>query len=189
MVLERCAFETERLAVAAWTLDPPADLPARVATVLTATTTQFLPPDWQGDYTEDRARTWIAERDAESPTLLVTDRTSGDTVGLVILFEESHPSSTDAAPAIEARPAEPGSIDVRLGYVLAESHWGRGLASELVAGLVEWCRGEPAIASIAGGVEVDNAASARVLTKNGFTLVDTGDDGPPGEELYRLQLR
>lgn len=189
MTFERCAFETERLTVAEWRIDPPADLPSRVATVLTATTTSFLPPDWQGDYSEDRARTWIAERDAESPTLLVTDRASGTTVGLVILFEEPRPESTDAEPAIEARPAEPGSLDVRLGYVLAESQWGRGLASELVAGLVGWCRGQPAIASIAGGVEVDNAASARVLTKNGFTLVDTGDDGPPGEELYRLQLR
>ncbi len=176
MVLDRCEFETERLAVSAWGIDAPDDLPARIALVLTATTTQFLPPAWQGDYTEDRARRWIGERNGESPTLLVVGRTTGDAVGLVILFEE--PRATD-----------PPTIEVRLGYVLAEPHWGRGLASELVGGFVAWCRGEPSIGSIAGGVEVDNAASARVLTKNGFTLVDQGEDEAPGEELYRLDLR
>jgi RimJ/RimL family protein N-acetyltransferase len=177
MTLERCAFETERLTVAEWRIDPPADLASRVATVLTATTTSFLPPDWQGDYSEQRARAWIAERDAESPTLLVTERGTGTTVGLVILFGQARRSEAPAAVSL---------VDVRLGYVLAEAQWGRGFASELVAGLVAWCRDEPSIASIAGGVEVDNVASARVLVKTGFSLVESSNEG--GEVLYRLEL-
>ena len=176
MTLARCAFDTERLHAAAWQAgDLPADLPGRVATVLTEATTRFLPPDWHGDYDDARARRWIEERDAEGPTLLVTERAGGETVGLVILFEE---------------PRAGGSlIDVRLGYVIAESQWGRGLASELVAGLVGWCREDPGVASIAGGVEADNAASASVLLKNGFQLVPSDGSAPPGEELYRLELR
>jgi len=175
MAFEECAFQTERIAVAEWRIDPPADLPARVATVLTEATTQFLPPEWQGDYSEDRARSWIADRGSDGETLLVTDAATGVTVGLVILFAE-------------ARPSTPALVDVRLGYVLAEAYWGRGLASELVAGLVTWCRAESTIGSLAGGVEVSNRASARVLTKNGFVLVEPADGGPPGEELYRLDL-
>lgn len=184
MLFERCRFDTERLHVAEWHtgshLGPPDGLPARVAAVLTAVTTQFLPPGWQGDYSEDRARTWIAERDAESPTLLVTNRVNGETVGLVLLFAEP-------------RADEPKLVDARLGYVIAEAQWGQGLASELVRGLVTWCRGEPAVASLTGGVEASNPASARVLTKNGFKLVegaqDAGGDSNGGDELmYRLDL-
>ena len=175
MVLERCRFDTERLRVAEWHVGSPDELPARVAAVLTEVTTQFLPPDWQGDYSGERARTWIAERDAESPTLLVTSRVSGETVGLVLLFEEP-------------RADEPPLIDARLGYVIAEERWGQGLASELVRGLVAWCRLEPAIVSLTGGVEVSNPASVRVLTKNGFELVNAAPAASGDESMYRLEL-
>ena len=56
-----------------------------------------------------------------------------------------------------------GSVEVRLGYLLAENAWGKGFASELIEGFVDWCRGQEAITSLAGGVEADNAASRRVL--------------------------
>ncbi len=55
-------------------------------------------------------------------------------------------------------------LGVRLGYLLAERGWGRGMASELVAGFVGWCR-ENGVVSISGGVAIDNPASARVLVK------------------------
>ena len=35
----------------------------------------------------------------------------------------------------------------------------------------------------------DNYASKRVLEKNGFQLVQSGDDVEQGERLYRLNLR
>ncbi len=141
--------------------------------MLTEATTAPLPEEWRGNYSRERAGAWIAERDAEAATLLASERRSGEPLGLVILFELAHAE-------------EPVAIDVRLGYLLVESARGRGYASELVEGVVRWCRNQPAIRSIAGGVAPDNAASARALAKNGFVAV--GD--PDGEEqIYTLSLQ
>jgi GNAT superfamily N-acetyltransferase len=173
--LARCAFDTERLHVAEWHSVASAlglDLATVVSGMLTAGTTRALPEECHGDFTPERAGLWIAERDAESPTLLVIDRQSGAPLGLVIVFQ---------------MPGEDSDgVDVRLGYVLAEPAWGRGLASELVASLVGWCRGRSEYRSITGGVAADNEASARVLVKNGFAA---GPVEPGGERIYELLLR
>ena len=84
-------------------------------------------------------------------------------------------------------PDDPDAVEIRLGYLLAESVWGQGHASELIAGFVAWCRGQPRLRSIVGGVAPDNIASARVLTKNGFVLTD--DASPGGDQMYELVLR
>ena len=88
----------------------------------------------------------------EGATLSVTEKVSGWPMGLVILFET---------------PPEVG-MEVRLGYLLADAGWGMGFATEIVGGLIRWCRAQPSIRSLAGGVASDNAASRRVLEKNGF---------------------
>ena len=53
-------------------------------------------------------------------------------------------------------------------HIIAQSAWGRDLATEVVAGIAEWCRANGTIRSIVGGVADGNSASARVLQKNGF---------------------
>ena len=82
-----------------------------------------------------------------------------------------------------------GATDIRLGYLLSESTWGKGIASELVHGFVSWCRGQTSILSIAGGVALDNPASNRVLEKNGFQLIQGEDEVIQDEQLFRLGLR
>jgi RimJ/RimL family protein N-acetyltransferase len=173
-VTRRCSFATVRLDVGEWHAmaeHHDLDLAAQVAMVLTATTTRSLPAEWQGDFTVERAQGWISARDTESATLLAVDRASDATVGLVILFE----------PLAE----DPTGVDLRLGYVLAESTWGRGLASELVEGLVVWSRSQRSIRSISAGVAVHNPASVRVLRKNGFARsAETAN----GEQIYELRV-
>lgn len=136
----------------------------------TAPDRQSLPDAWQGEYTEDRASRWIEERDRDGATLLVVERSSQMAIGLVILFE-----------------SDDGRLgrSVRIGYLLAESVWGQGLASELLEGFVDWCR-TVEIASIVGGVERENFASQRVLEKNGFTVLS--DPKGRGDFVYRLQF-
>lgn len=176
MISRRCSFETSRLSVGEWhsiPLPPGRDLAGVVVEIMTEATTRSLPPAWRGNYTVKRARAWIAKLDEESAVFLVTYRESDEPVGLLILFE----SVGDGHPA---------SIDLRLGYLFKESVWGRGFASEIVAGLVDWCRSQPSIRSISGGVAQDNAASARVLAKNGFTAqTEPADDG----RVYGISLR
>ena len=73
---------------------------------------------------------------------------------------------------------ESPQTDVRLGYLLAEQAWGRGLASELVGGFVCWYEANPAIRHLVAGVDQDNVASVRVLEKNGFVpSVRTDESG------------
>ena len=169
-----CRFKTEHLLVKEWhsrSADSVADqeLALVVCKLLTQSVTQSLPERWQGEYSTERASQWIEERDNEGTTLLVLERSSGTPIGLMILFENND---------------DPRGRAVRLGYLLAESAWGMGLASELVRGFVEWCRTGD-IASIVSGVARDNVASQRVLEKNGFVLQRDIDDSA---DLY-LELR
>ncbi len=181
MTIATCNFQTERLTVGPWheqakRCRPPIDLAESVSSMLTAAVTSQLPEPWRGSYSVERARAWVAERDAESPTLLAVDRAGGAAVGLVILFESPvEPGVTD------------GAVDLRLGYLVAEQFQGRGLAGELIAGLIDWCRGQPLVASISGGVAADNQPSRRVLENHGFVAADA-NEAPNEELLYRLAL-
>ena len=172
-----CEFETDRLRVGEWhtsrsTSSGRQDLAHIVAGILTEPVTKSLPESWAGPYSVERARRWIEERDEEGTTLLVVESSTEKAVGLVILFE------LDSDQGVE----------VRLGYLLAEPFWGKGLASELIAGFVRWCRDQGEVHSIAGGVARDNPASRRVLEKVGFHA-DPADEGGIGEEILRIVLR
>lgn len=168
-------YSTDRLLVKEWhslTSDDwqEQDLAVLVKSILTPQVTRYLPPSWQAPYTLERAEAWIAERDDEGVTLLAVEKSSGNAIGIVILFE----SDKD----------QYGS-DLRLGYMLAESSWGKGLASELINGFVIWCR-KNNIRSVTGGVEDDNIASRRVLEKCGFIQIPS--DERAREQLFVLQI-
>jgi RimJ/RimL family protein N-acetyltransferase len=110
---------------------------------------------WDGSLGDDRAAL-IGDDDNdedEGSTTLMASR-SGNPVGLLILFED---------------PCSAGShADLRIGYLIDEQARSQGFATELVAGLVQWCRQRPWVRSLSGGVESENVASALVLTRNGF---------------------
>ena len=172
-----CSFVTQRLVVKEWhslSADEwtPQDLADVVKTMLTTRVTRSLPPTWQGAYTRERAHEWVKERDREGVTLLAVERSSRMPVGLVILSERNHEGV--------------GGAEVRLGYLLAEATWGRGLAGELVQGFVEWCR-KARVATVVGGVARDNVPSRRVLEKNGF-VCDHRTEGA-AEQLFKLRLQ
>ena len=143
------------------------DLTIVVQDILSESVTQSLPPEWQGPYSTARADQWIDQRDKEGVTLLVINKESAKAIGLVILFE----------------PETSGEF--RLGYMLAESAWGKGYASELIGGFVDWCKNN-AVQSVVGGVERNNIASRRVLEKNGF--IEVTEAGGSGEQLFRIDF-
>lgn len=124
--------------------------------------------DWDGSLSEERAG-FIGGDDEDSTTLVAS--TSGEPVGLLILFED--PASDDA------------EADLRIGYLIAEDMRGQGFAKELVAGLVAWCREHSWVGSLSGGVEPENVASAVVLTRNGFVQQASTRRGAVE---YRLEL-
>ncbi len=55
-----------------------------------------------------------------------------------------------------------------IGYMLGRQHWGRGFASEAVAGMLKFGFGPLRAEHIWAHVAVDNPGSIRVLRKQGF---------------------
>ena len=161
MTMKNYTFTTQRLLVGEWhsmtsTDTAENELSQTVISILTPPVTRSLPTAWQGTYTLGRAREWIRERDQEGVTMLIKDRTANLSIGFLILSEGDN-------------------RDVRIGYLLAEHAWGKGLASELIQGFIAWCK-DAGLRSIVGGVARDNEASIRVLEKNGFVCEQAEDD-------------
>ncbi len=165
--MDDCQFVTERLQVGPWRAAAQRaklDLARVIAELLTDRTTVALPESWQGNYTVERAKAWLAERDAESPMLLVMEAASARPVGLVVLAEV---------------PLDEPMVDMRIGYVIAEASWGRGFATELLSGLIDWMRTEPSVRTLTGGVDLTNHASVRVMENSGFRQISI-DEATPG---------
>lgn len=166
------AFTTGRLRVGPWhdrAVAAGLELVDVVTELLNERTTAALPEPSRGDFDAARAAAWIAGRDAESPTLLASERSTERPIALVI---------------VAAVPSDRSGLDLRVGYVVAESAWGRGVASELLDGLVGWARTRRDVTSVSGGVELTNAASIRVLEKNGFRVTERDATSA----TYRLDL-
>lgn len=168
-------FDTGRLDVCGWSgsLGDPqrrAALIRELAPLLEPEVLKDLPPPMQTDNTPEARDAWIDARAGEADVRLVRSKETGDLIGLLILA---------------AGDATGGVPTVHLGYLLAPSAWGRGFATELLAGLLGAAR-EAAPLRFLGGVARTNPASRRVLEKTGFSLA--GSD-PAGEtELYELTL-
>jgi RimJ/RimL family protein N-acetyltransferase len=175
-LVSECRFSTERLRVENWNGAPRdgggrAALLAALADLLSPPVTKHLPEPMRLAEGPGAVEAWVAARDAESDVFCVCDRKTQALLGLLILGADQ-----DAA----------GALTIRLGFLLAESAWGQGYATELVHGLVAWCKNQALTGQLLGGVETENAASAAVLTKAGFTrdaALSTGE-----ADLFRLVL-
>jgi RimJ/RimL family protein N-acetyltransferase len=69
-------------------------------------------------------------------------------------------------------PGEEGMVEI--GYSLLPRYQRAGLATEMVAGLVEWAFRHSTVASIEAETSPDNLPSIRVLERNGFEPVGEG---------------
>lgn len=63
-----------------------------------------------------------------------------------------------------------------VGYRLLQEKWGRGIASEALRLMIDELLHVRGIEIITASTMVENIASARVLQKNGFTLVNSAID-------------
>ncbi len=152
-------FATQRLSAQHWRpfIEDRAKrqkLETELTTLLTRRVQKYLPPGLKLDSGDAAISSWISARAEESDVLLVTLSESGQLVGLMILASDQ---GTGDIPS------------VHIGYLLAESAWGQGFATELVAGLAEAMENSGPVRLI-GGVDPDNPASARVLQKAGFAF-------------------
>lgn len=98
--------------------------------------------DWeQARWLKGSAWTWLLAADAGAP------------IGMVQLV----PQRLDAA-----------AHHLRLGYLLARAHWGRGLMREALAAVLAEAFAQPGVERVDALCDVDNHASARLLDALGF---------------------
>jgi len=90
---------------------------------------------------------------------------SGDRIPYVITAR----GSIDAIGMLEAR-VYGSTVDV--GYVLARSHWGRGLMPETIRALANESLSCPRLFRVQATRDVENVASWRALEKAGFVRED-----------------
>lgn len=169
-------FQTIRLSIKNWNLleqsiVPIKDLLENVLSIMTPKVTKDLPDGWQNISTTEKAESWIKERKDDSYFYAIQLLENKEIIGFLFLYTEDEITEY---------------IDLRLGYLLAESSWGKGIGSELIGGLVEWCKKQKEISSISGGVEINNIGSIRILEKNGFQKIE--DELPENMLLYKLEL-
>jgi len=63
---------------------------------------------------------------------------------------------------------------VEIGYSVLPEFQRRGLATEMVAGIVQWAKNQREVRQIEAETSVNNEASIRVLEKNSFVRVGAG---------------
>ena len=167
-------FNTKRLSVHDWTpavkcRDQRVMLEDALVSLLTVRVLKHLPPSLQLSDGAESVSAWIDERVAESDVLLVEQTEDSELIGLVILSPEK----------------EDGRISsVHIGYLLAEAVWGKGIATELMTGLVSAMEALKPV-TLLGGVDRNNPSSARVLKKTGFRA-DVHSPNPDVEVYIRV---
>ena len=79
---------------------------------------------------------------------------------------------------------------ISVGYRLLERCWGKGIATEALGIMIDYLYNETDIEIITASTMIENRASARVLTRNGFDLVvhaaeeDWGYDRPTAADKW-----
>lgn len=63
---------------------------------------------------------------------------------------------------------------VEIGYSVLPEFQGQGLATEMVAGIVQWAKHQSRVKHIEAETNIDNKASVRVLEKNSFISAGVG---------------
>ncbi|HEY4441387.1 MAG TPA: GNAT family N-acetyltransferase [Candidatus Elarobacter sp.] len=84
--------------------------------------------------------------------------------------------------------APPTDGAVEIGYGMAPSRWGRGYATAAVAAMLDVAQADPDVHVVVAETDPSNAASARVLEKNGFERVATRIDPKDGETIVWRKL-
>jgi len=81
-------------------------------------------------------------------------------------------------------PDERGMVEI--GYSVLPEFQGQGLATEAVAGIVQWAKQQPEVREIEAETNTDNEASIRVLEKNSFVCAGAGPEPNTLRFIHRI---
>jgi RimJ/RimL family protein N-acetyltransferase len=80
-------------------------------------------------------------------------------------------------------PDKRGTVEI--GYSVLPEFQGQGLATEMVAGLVQWAKQRPEVRRIEAETDVDNRTAIRILEKNSFVCAGVGSEPDTIRFLHR----
>lgn len=151
-------FSTKRLVVVHWDTEfadkrTKLGLTDDLTNLLTPPVLEHLPEPLQLQTDSNAVSYWISARQAEADVYTLRCQRTGRLLGLLILagFSKGAAQTT-----------------IHIGYLFCETSWGQGLATEMLAGLVDWKLKGGQNTLLMGGIGKGNPASARVLEKAGF---------------------
>lgn len=87
------------------------------------------------------------------------------------------------------RPLDAADRSLRIGYGVAPTRWGKGIATRAVTDLAAWAREDDRVRALTAETSVDNPASQTVLARNGFRRVGEREDAEDGPLIcWRLEV-
>jgi RimJ/RimL family protein N-acetyltransferase len=82
----------------------------------------------------------------------------------------------DSNELIGAAKLDSTGFDIEIGYRISFEHWGKGIATEIATGLISFAINRLSARQVIAYVNIENAASIRVLEKAGMKNVQTIED-------------
>lgn len=152
-------FKTKRLVIERWNDSLTVSELQELEEILDEEVTAFLPPNLVYRTGVTDVAEW-AKTFSEGSNKVSSVRLDSKLAGLLILM---------------AGDEEEGS-PMHLGYIFGKECWGRGLATELLRGLVQQLTIDGYEGEIHAGVAKGNPASVRVLEKVGFVPMTGAQD-------------
>ena len=120
-----------------------------ITELLTPKVVESLPSYFRNINSISAAQNWFKKMVSESRLFMVKHTGTNTTIGFVFVFV-----GNDA--------------EAHIGYFLGESYWGKGYATELLKGLIDFIKHENKIIRLIAGVATNNIVSSKLLHKIGF---------------------
>jgi len=126
-----------------------ADMLAAIIELLTPKVVESLPVYFRNVNSIVKAQEWLNKMVSDSRLFKVKETDTNTITGFVFVFVGNNK-------------------DAHIGYLLGESYWGKGYATELLKGLVGFIKHENKIERLIAGVATNNIVSSKLLHKLGF---------------------
>jgi len=125
------------------------DILVSITKLLTPKVVESLPPYFRNINSLTDAQDWFNKMASESRLFMVMYPSTDMIIGFVFVFVEN-------------------DVDAHIGYLLGESYWGKGYATELLKGLIDFIKHENKIQRLIAGVATNNIVSSKLLHKLSF---------------------
>ena len=156
MVTDNFMIETARLRLRRWTVEDADDL-YRYASDGRVSEMALWPRHTSVDMSRHVIKEFFIPNEHN---FAIADKATGEVIGCIGLVP-SGDEHYDVAPG-----------EREIGYWIGFSHWGKGLVTEALGALLEYCGKSLALRSVILTIDLHNKASQRVAEKCGFILID-----------------